>query len=286
MKKSTLLTLYMLIALGGFAQQGFNIGLAGTFNATFIWRQDNYGTLAPFTAANGLIARSEMNYKLTWGGNGGFVLGYNFNMKSPKVSAGIEAELQYAETGQDYEDNFEGPAVIPEGTFGSTATRVNVQRTLKLGYLQIPLMAKITVHSGGIATFFLSAGPQLGFRTAAYEQVKIAGYVYLPDSIKFTSAQKFQTFDAGITLKFGAQIYATNHLFFQLGIVGYEGITDINGKVLQQLGWYDKNHVSYQKSHNATAGLELSIHYLFGKGANFIDDKKGQKIIKTPVLSN
>ena len=30
------------------AQQGFDLGISGTFENTYIWRQNNYGTLAVF----------------------------------------------------------------------------------------------------------------------------------------------------------------------------------------------------------------------------------------------
>ena len=90
---------------------------------------------------------------------------------------------------------------------------------------------------------------------------------YLPDSINFTSGQKFQTFDAGIALKFGADLFITKSLYIEVGISGYEGLYDINGKILQQLGWYDKNHVKYQASHNASAEFLVGIHYIFGEGS-------------------
>ncbi len=256
MKKNILLV--CLISFIGFSarcQQGFDLGVSGTFSSTWILKQNNYGTLAPF--ANAIVRQSEMAYVKTWGGNAGICLGYRITK-----NWGVQAEIQYNVTGQNYNDNFEGPATIPEGTFGSTSQRVNVQRVVKLGYIQIPLMAKFTVGKDKY-WFFACLGPQLGFRTTAYEQVKIAGYVYLPDSINFTAGKKFETFDAGIALQTGAQIYATPHLFFEFGLSLYQGLADINGSALRDLGWYDKNHLSYQKSYNFRGGIMVGIHYIF-----------------------
>jgi hypothetical protein len=261
MKKVILL---LLTALGSvaYSQQGFNIGASGCIAGTFIWRQNNYGTLAPF--ANAEVRQSEMNYQFTLGGNGGLALGYNFTK-----NWGIQLEIQYATAGQNYVDNFTGPATIPEGTFGTGGDRVNVQRVLKADYVQFPIMARFMTTKGKVAKFFLAAGILLAARTEAFEQVKVAGYSYLPDSLNFTAAQRVQKFDVGLALQFGTDIYATDHLYFELGISGYEGLYDINGTSLQQLGWYDKNHVSYQKSHNAYAGLLVGVHYIFGKGREY-----------------
>mgnify|MGYP002374611890 CR=1 FL=1 len=79
-------------------------------------------------------------------------------------------------------------------------------------------------------------------------------------------AEKFKTFDMGIALQIGAEVYATNNLYFDLGLSGYAGILDINGKVLKTLGWFSHNDVKYQHSRNANVGLMVGVHYLFGRG--------------------
>jgi hypothetical protein len=258
MKKNILLAIAAVLfgmCLSAQSEPGFDLGASGSANSIWILRQNNYGTLAPF--ANSEVRESEMAYKNTYGGNGGICLGYRFTK-----NWGLQAELQYATAGQNYDDNFEGPATIPEGTFGGINSRVNVQRTVKLSYLQIPIMAKFMVGKKKFK-FFACLGPQIGIRTSAYEQVKIAGYVYLPDSLNFTADQKFQKVDFGFAIQTGAQFHATPHLYFELGLSFYQGVTDINGTVLQNLGWYDKNHLSYQKSYNFRGGLMLGIHYVF-----------------------
>ncbi len=259
MKKVFLLAVPLAFALFVSAQQGFDLGVSGTFENTYIWRQNNYGTLAVF--ANPVIRQSEMAYKATWGGQGGLEVGYNFTK-----NWGLKLGIEYCSTGQGYEDKYDGPAVLPDTTIGSPSTRVDVKRYLRLGYVVFPLLAKYTNNKNRVAKFFVALGPQFGFRTYAFEQVKIANITYLPDSLNYTANQRFQSFDAGLTLQFGADFYATDHLYFEVGLTGYVGLFDINGEALQKLGWYDKNHVAYQQSHNTDAGLMVGMHYIFGRG--------------------
>ena len=187
-------------------EPGFDIGISGTFSSTFILKQNNYGTLDPF--ANAIVRQSELAYKATWGENGGICLGYTITKHW-----GVQTEVQYNLTGQNYEDNFTGPATTRDGTFGAGQMPVNVQRVVKLNYIQIPLMAKYIVGKDKYK-FFACLGPQIGFRTYAYQQVKIAGYVYTPDSLNFTTNQRFQTFDVGFALQAGGQFYATQAFVF------------------------------------------------------------------------
>lgn len=254
MNKAILLTCCLLLAaLGLFAQSGFDLGVSGTFNSTWILKQNNYGTLAAFH--NTEVQKSRLDYTYTWGGNGGICIGYKITKHW-----GVQAEVQYDATGQKYNDNLEGPATIPEGTFGPNYAPVNVQRTLKLNYIQIPFMVKYTAGKKNVK-FFACLGPQIGIRTTAYEQVKIASYVYLPDSLNFTIAQKFQTFDIGFALQAGVQIYATPHLYFDIGLSAYEGIFDINGPKIKS---YSQDHgLYYQHTYNFRGGIMVGIHYVF-----------------------
>ncbi len=257
MKKNILLFFVSLISVSLFAQKGFHIGISAAFTSNFIYTQNNYGTLAPFKEE--YVRVSEMDYRFTYGGNGGFVVGYNF-----KKSWGLQAELRYSTAGQKYEDNFMGPADLPQGRIGEdangNATRVNVKRVVKLTYVQIPIMAKYVSKFGKKAKMFVCLGPQFGFRTASSENVEIGGITYFPD---FTSDQKFKTFDMGLALQIGAEVYATDYLFFDLGLSGYAGILDINGDGLKT--FISHNDVKYQQSRNANVGIMFGVHYLFIK---------------------
>lgn len=260
MKKLYAIVSILALGICTYAQTGFDIGISGTFNSTWIYTQNNYGTLAPFQ--NAVIRTSEMDYLPTWGGNGGISLGYNFNR-----FAGIKMEIQYSSAGQKYEDNFEGPAIIPQDTFGSPSERVNVKRQIKLSYIQIPLMAKFTTKKGRVAKFFAAIGPQFGFRTFAQENVQVADFEYVYSPIaNFSPKEKFKSVDVGIALQFGTDIYATDNLYIEVGLNVYQGLTDINGKKLKDLGWYSQNDVEYHRSFNARFGLMVGVHYIIGRG--------------------
>lgn len=254
--KKTVFTVCLLLGMSFYstAQTGFDLGASGTFNSAWILKQNDYGTLAAFT--NAVVQKSRLNYSATWGGNGGICLGY----KATEHWA-FQAEVQYNVTGQKYNDNLEGPATIPEGTFGGINSRVNVQRVVKLSYVQIPLLAKYSVGKKKIK-FFAAMGPQVGIRTSAYEQIKIAGYVYLPDSLNFTTNQKFKTWDLGLALQAGGQFYTTPHLYFEVALSAYQGVVDINGPEIEP---FVLNHNSvYYQSYNFRVGIMFGIHYIFG----------------------
>ncbi len=259
MKNHILSVLLVLIAVVSFAQKGFHIGVSGTFSTTFIYTQNNYGTLAPFAIA--VVRGSEMNYRLTIGGRTGIVAGYNFNH-----NWGLQAELQYLSTGQKYEDNFTGPATIPGYTFGAGGGRVNVKREIRLSYIRVPIMAKFISNGGHTAKFYGALGPELGIRIGAKEEVKIADHIYLPDNLAFSSSEKFQAVDIGIALQLGTEVYVTDHLYLDIGFSSVIGVFDINGKKLKTLEWYSKNDVKYQKSFISNVGLVAGIHYIIGKG--------------------
>lgn len=260
MKKALLSMVIVLLAAAGFAQKGFHVGVSGTFNSTWILNQNNYGTLEPFKQS--YVKQSEMDYTATWGGNAGVAVGYKF---TPLL--GIQAEVQYNVTGQKYEDNFEGPATVPTDsgniTLGSASTRVNVKRDIRLGYLQIPLLFKLTAGKSDKAKFLFAIGPQVGFRTKAYERVEVGGYEY--NYLPFKPSEKFKPVDVGLAMQIGAEVYATDYLFIDIALSAYGGLNDLNSKAMKELEWYSKNDVGYQKSYNFRGGLMVGVHYLFIK---------------------
>jgi len=50
-------------------------------------------------------------------------------------------------------------------------------------------------------------------------------------------------------------------------------LTDINGKQIQQEEWFSKNDVSYQRSINFRAGLNIGLVYIIPRnGSPFIEN--------------
>lgn len=251
-----LLTLGFAFAfLFSVAQRGFHLGASGTFNFNMIFPQHNYRTLLMFKEP--FVRTAEMDYKATWGGNGGICLGYGFHK-----NWSIQTEVQYNSTGQRYEDNFVGPATIPEGTFGSGSERVNVKRNVRLSYVQIPIMAKFVSTKGYVAKAFVSFGPQIGVRTAAKEEIYVADFLYT-DTL-FSARDKFNSLDLGFAIQSGVELYANDNLYFDIGLSVYQGFLDINSKKVRY--WYSQNDPEYTSSYNFRVGLMAGVHYIFGDG--------------------
>lgn len=245
----------------GKMRKGLHIGILGSFNSTWIINQNNYGTLADFKEQ--IVRQSEMDYLFTWGGNIGIELGYNFSKRW-----GIQIEPSFSWAGQKYDDDFLGPVYRDQfsspPTWRVPETRyVNVKRTVRLNYVQVPLMVKFQTRLDDRTNFFVMLGPQIGFRTAATEEVKVNFEVY--DAYRFTADQKFQKIDAGIAFNFGLDVYPTEWLYLSIGLPIYFGITDINGDILKKLEWYSKNDLNYVKSRNFRVGLQLGAHYFFNR---------------------
>lgn len=245
----------------GKMRKGLHIGVLGSFNSTWIINQNNYGTLADFNEP--IVRQSEMDYLFTWGGNLGVELGYNFTKRW-----GIQIEPSFSWAGQKYDDDFLGPVclscVVNPPAYRVPETRyVNVKRTVRLNYVQLPIYLKFQTRLDDRTNFFVMLGPQIGFRTAATEEVKVNFEEY--DVYRFTADQKFQKIDAGIAFNFGLDVYPTEWLYISVGLPTYFGITDINGDILKKLEWYSKNDLNYVKSRNFRVGLQLGAHYFFNR---------------------
>lgn len=240
-----------------FAQyRNFFLGVSGAVNVSFISNQNNYGTLAPFTQQ--VVRQSELAYLFTPGGTAGIDFGYFFN-----ENWGIEMHTQYLRAGQHYEDDMSGPAVIPQGTFGTKGNkRVKVKRNIDFNYFQIPLMARYSVGDE-LTKFYAALGPSFSGLIGGDEHVFIEGNEYKNDSLNFSFAQKFRKFDLGIALNVGVNVWFGKHWFLNIGLHSYCSIVDINGDVMRRIDWFSKNDLSYQKSFNLYTGLNVGIHYVF-----------------------
>ena len=249
----------------GMMRKGLNVGVVGSFNSSWILNQNNFGTLEKFQ--DPLVRQSELAYIFTWGGNVGADLTYNFHKRW-----GISFQPSYSWAGQNYNDDMWGAVGVPktsdtlQGWYvpAKGAKRTNVKRDIKLNYFQIPILVRFQTKIGDNANFYVQLGPQIGVRTFAKESVQIKGYDYV-SATSFPPNKRFNLIDAGLALNFGVDIYATDWLYFNLGLANYVGLTDLNGKVIKDLDWYSKNDVGYQKSYNMRVGLQAGVHFFLKK---------------------
>jgi hypothetical protein len=259
MKKYILPILLSIIGINGaYAQKGFHIGAVGSVNNTWVLNQNNFSNLYPFVDT--IIRTSELDYKLTWGYTAGVALGYNFNHM-----LGIESQVVVTGTGQRYEDKLQGPAVLGIKPYGDNTPegRVKVTRDVRLTYVQIPVMFKFTSKKGRVGKFYGMLGPQFGFRISAKETLKLEEDEYAP---QLRAKDKFRPVDIGLALQLGADIYATDHLYFNVGLSLYGGLMDTNGKLLREFPWHSQNDPGYQKTYHFRGGLIAGVHYIIGEG--------------------
>lgn len=259
----------------GMLRTGFHVGVQGSLNSTWITQQNNYNTLNLFLVP--IVRQSEMDYVFSWGGQIGANIGYNILKRF-----GIEFHPSYSWAGQKYDDDFTGPVAStglrgPTGIYqpntsipnwqhyySATFGYVNVKRVVKFNYIQLPVFAKYQTHLGDIACYYVMLGPQLNIRQSASESIWVNYYPYTYPG-QLTPNQRFQAVDFGVALNSGVDIYATDYLYFNVGLESFIALNDLNGNTLKQLGWYDKNHVSYQPSHNFYLGLNAGVHFYLGR---------------------
>jgi opacity protein-like surface antigen len=103
-------------------------------------------------------------------------------MLNKKVS--LQPELLYSKQGAKFNQ-----LVDVEGTLYDTSN------TLKFSYINIPLMVKYYPDS----KFFIEAGPQIGFLTAAKIEVEVSGFGSGEDDVK----DSFNAIDFGLGLGAG-----------------------------------------------------------------------------------
>jgi opacity protein-like surface antigen len=225
------------------AQKGFHLGFGGGVTSAWILNQNNARTLEDYED----IAKSELAYKLKFGYQLGGILGYNLTK-----NYGIQLQVSYEKTGQDYEDNFT-----------PNAGPLNVVRNIDLSYISLPVLFKYTSTRATKIKAYALAGVQFNFLTNAKEEV------YLNQSLKPDSLMafdKFNHFDFGFALGGGADIFFLNNFYLNIGIYNYIGISDINSDAVKD--FISKNDKGYKGSKNFRSGLNIGLHYLFIKRVN------------------
>jgi opacity protein-like surface antigen len=223
-----------------FAQKGLHVGFKAGLTSAWILNQNNARTLEDYPD----IAKSELAYKLKFGYGFGGVLGYNFNN-----NYGIQSELLYEQTGQNYEDNFQ-PLGGP----------LNAIRQIDLTYFSIPVLFKFTSKKKDNIKAYALAGPQFNLLLKSSELVILNG-IEKKDAL--TASEKFRDFDAGFALGGGMDIFFMQNFYISFGMYNYVGLSDINSNKVRD--FISKNDSEYQGSKNFRAGLNVGFHYLLNK---------------------
>ncbi len=151
----------------------------------------------------------------------------------------VQPELLYSLEGAKSEYNFEEEEWI-----------IHSKDKLKLGYINLPVMAKYEVTPG----LSLEAGPQIGFLLSAKDEYEISAN--FPEDVQESGTEdvKDQLKDFSFGLNFGAGYEFQNNLFLQARYhLGLSEINDFDGED-QRLGDPDKVQ---------NRGFQLSLGYKF-----------------------
>lgn len=133
----------------------------------------------------------------------------------------IQPEILYSAQGS----KSEGPLVIEGNVY-------DVEATIKLNYINIPVMFKYQVAN----KFSLEAGPYVGFVTSAKMKVEVSGYG--SDTVDMKDMVKSTDFGLGLGMnyEFSDVIFANARYqagLTQIGDSGQEGADDIKNSVFQ-----------------------------------------------------
>jgi len=233
--KKSIVLLFVLLSFKAFSQDEgtYYLDARGGFNSIWIANQNAYGNM-------------EMPYGTTFGLTGGlgfsyFADGWAFN------SAPV-----FSQMGQIYSGEQNG------GT---------AERTLKLNYIQVPLMAMYEIKYTQNPTW-IAFGPELSFLLSAKQDYMRTGGYELPKPenliIGITDVKdRFKPFDLGLAFAVN-KLYELNYsdkfmllLSFNTGF----GLLDINSK-----DWHTPNPKGiYKGSHNFYIGLKGGLLFKLSK---------------------
>jgi hypothetical protein len=152
------------------------------------------------------------------------------------------------------------------------ATGIDGDLTVKLKYLDIPILFRLTSTSG---TYF-EIGPQFGILNSAKETYEgnSTGFDYDNISVK----NGFETTNIAAILGFGVDIDVTDNIFITTGLrLGY-GISDVTKEFSSPLNLVlgtnsaatefahmdDDGQFNYEKTSRVFGGLHLGVSYKFG----------------------
>lgn len=244
--KKALLTIAVAAAAFTAQAQDFRLGLGGGINTTWLANK------------NVSDAGDELDFAVTFGGSVGVEAIYSFSEK-----AGLSVGFLSSGHNQKY-----------EGEFDAGLTTVTYESKLKMRYLDIPILFRLTSASG---TYF-ELGPQIGILTSAKEDAENSTGVgnYEDRDVKGT----LNGTNVAAILGFGVDIDASENVIVTAGLrLGY-GFTDVTKEyttsefaalndeevagATSSAHFNDKGDFNYEATNRVFGGLHLGVSYKFG----------------------
>ncbi|MCX6350656.1 MAG: porin family protein [Bacteroidetes bacterium] len=240
--KKILLSVVAIIALSlsTEAQKGFHAGIQGAYYGV--------GLLSPptrFEMQGGTFSAKKnknpyTNFDMKYGSSVGLAIGYGFI-----PSVGIQVELNTSSMGNK--------------SHGTAYKGAVVTREIDLTYTQVPVLLKFRPGNDGVVHSYFYIGPEFHFLTSASVNAKDStGAQITPYSPK--DKGHFTTKDVGLAFGTGADFVLPAGIYFNLGVRIYYGFSDLNDPSYRIPS--DPAKV-YTASTNASAGLNLGVHYKF-----------------------
>ncbi len=181
------------------------------------------------------------------------------------------------------------------------AEQVRGERKIDLSYIHLPMLMKFMSGGSSATRANFNIGPQLSLLSEARESVQAeAGTYKIPEGMDFPSVQQefptavntgdgsyeipaatpskdvlskkandFKNTEFAIAAAFGLDIDLSKHLFLTTQIRANYSLTDIrNGDVIDRIKNGDGGSVFGQRA-NLLVGVQLGLHYMFGKTRSF-----------------
>jgi len=253
MKK--LLLFLTLIVLGTMSIRaeggGFHVGAHFNYHVTAIINAPNDDSFATKKSLGKQVNNPYGNFENKFGYFIGLPIGYDFN-----DVIGIQTEVNISKQG---------------GAFKSSDGKH--QKEINLGYIQLPLLFKLT-SGGDKSKFYMLIGAQYSIlRTAETKFITdgnntdklLANTTERLDQYKkdyiinLKTNNQVMKSDIGLVLGLGADIKLTDLFYLNAGLRLYYGISDLNQEAFRK----DSERAVYAASNNVFGGLNLGISYKF-----------------------
>jgi len=219
-----------------YAQKGLNIGVSGSFISSSIINQNTWG--------NG----HEYDYEITFSGNFGFDIGYNFTN-----SLGIHSGFSFYKLGQSYNDSYDNK---------------NWERNLTFSYNVIPIMFRYTSSTENIK-FIGSVGVLYAMLNKAEQTWTSDGIAYHEEGTTLVSKKPFDLGASDVTnrysksdiilnIEIGIRIETIDNLFIDAVLNAGYGLTDINDADYH----FEDKDGNYNPSNNFFGGIKVGVAYV------------------------